>query len=116
MLYPGLIELLHYIKERDMAISLVTNGTLLARRADDILETCKILYLSVDGPNEEIHNNQRPGVSKIYDNFKDVKAALETLSEAKKRQNVAFPYIVPLSCITMYNIDYVVDLYKFTNQ
>ena len=41
---------------------------------------------------------------------------MKTLSEAKKRRNLAFPYIVPLSCITMYNIDYVVDLYKFTNQ
>jgi radical SAM protein with 4Fe4S-binding SPASM domain len=99
-----------------MAISLVTNGTQLARRADDILETCKILYLSVDGPTEEIHNNQRPGVTENYDNFKDVKAALETLSEEKQRRNLAFPYIVPLSCITMYNIDDVVDLYKFTSQ
>ncbi len=116
MLYPGLIELLHYISERGMTISLVSNATNIARRADDILETCKIIYLSVDGPNEEIHNMQRPGVTENYDNFTDVKAALETLSAEKERRNVAFPYIVPLSCITMYNIDDVVDLYKFTSQ
>ena len=116
MLYPGLIELLHYISEHGMTISLVSNATNIARRADDILETCKIIYLSVDGPNEEIHNMQRPGVTENYDNFTDVKAALETLSAEKERRNVAFPYIVPLSCITMYNIDDVVDLYKFTSQ
>ena len=116
MLYPGLIELLHYISERGMPISLVSNATNIARRADDILETCKIIYLSVDGPNEEIHNTQRPGVTENYDNFIDVKAALETLSAEKERRNVAFPYIVPLSCVTMYNIDVVVDLYKFTSQ
>ena len=116
MLYPGLIELLHYISERGMTISLVSNATNIARRADDILETCKIIYLSVDGPNEEIHNMQRPGVTENYDNFTDVKAALETLSAEKERRNVAFPYIVPLSCITMYNIDDVVELYKFTSQ
>ena len=116
MLYPGLIELLHYIAERGMPISLVSNATNIARRADDILETCKIIYLSVDGPNEEIHNTQRPGVTDNYDNFKDVRAALETLSAEKQRRNAAFPYIVPLSCITMYNIDVVVDLYKFTSQ
>ena len=116
MLYPGLIELLHYISERGMTISLVSNATNIARRADDILETCKIIYLSVDGPNEEIHNMQRPGVTENYDNFTDVKAALETWSAEKERRNVAFPYIVPLSCITMYNIDDVVDLYKFTSQ
>ena len=116
MLYPGLIELLYYIKERGMPISLVTNATNVARRADDILDTCKILYLSVDGPNAEIHNTQRPGVSENYDNFKDVKAALETISEEKKRRNRKFPYVVPLSCITQYNIDDVVDLYGFTSQ
>ena len=116
MLYPGLIELLYYIKERGMPISLVTNATNVARRADDILDTCKILYLSVDGPNAEIHNTQRPGVSENYDNFKDVKAALETISEEKKRRNQKFPYVVPLSCITQYNIDDVVDLYGFTSQ
>ena len=116
MLYPGLIELLHYIKDNGMPISLVSNATNIARRADDILETCQILYLSVDGPDEEIHNTQRPGVTENYDNFKDVKAALETISARKKEHNLAFPYIVPLSCVTMYNIDVVVDLYKFTSQ
>ncbi len=116
MLYPGLIELMYYIKERGMPISLVTNATNVARRADDILNTCKILYLSVDGPNAEIHNTQRPGVTENYDSFKDVKAALETISEEKKRRNRKFPYVVPLSCITQYNIDDVVDLYRFTSQ
>ena len=116
MLYPGLIELMHYIKERGMPVTLVTNGTNVARRADDILETCKVLYLSVDGPNAEIHNTQRPGVTENYDSFKDVKAALETISEEKEKRNLVFPYLVPLSCITQYNIDDVVDLYKFTSQ
>jgi len=99
-----------------MPISLVTNATNVARRADDILDTCKILYVSVDGPNADIHNTQRPGVTENYDNFKDVKAALETISEEKKRRNQKFPYVVPLSCITQYNIDEVVDLYGFTSQ
>ena len=76
-----------------------------------LLDTCKIIYLSVDGPNEEIHNTQRSGVTENYDNFTDIKAALETL-ECRERTSghVAFPYIVPLSCVTMYNIDVVVDL------
>ena len=33
MLYPGLIELMHYIKDRGMPISLVSNATNIARRA-----------------------------------------------------------------------------------
>jgi radical SAM protein with 4Fe4S-binding SPASM domain len=116
MLYPGLIELMHYIKDRGMPISLVSNGTNIAKCADDILQTCKIIYLSVDGPNAEIHNAQRPGVSESYDNFKDVKDALETLRARKDQQNRTFPYIIPLSCVSRYNIDVIVDLYEFTRQ
>ncbi len=116
MLYPGLLELLHYIKDRGMPISLVSNGTNIARCANDILQTCKIIYLSVDGPNAEIHNAQRPGVTESHDNFKDVKDALETLRAEKDRQGLMFPYIIPLSCVSRYNADVVVDLYEFTRQ
>jgi radical SAM protein with 4Fe4S-binding SPASM domain len=116
MLYPGLTELLYYIKERGMPISLVSNGTNIAEQAEPILETCKIVYLSVDGPNAEIHNTQRPGVTESYDNFKEVKAALETIHAAKAERNLTFPYVIPLSCISSYNIDVLVDLYKFTSQ
>ncbi|MCB9638502.1 MAG: radical SAM protein [Myxococcales bacterium] len=116
MLYPGIIELLHYIKDRGMAISLVSNGTNIAKYADDIIETCKILHISVDGPNEEIHNTQRPGVAKTHNNFKSVQEALEVLSAKKKERDLFYPYIVPISCITCYNIDVVADLYKFVAQ
>jgi len=116
MLYPGLIELLHYIKDRGMPLTLVSNGTNVARHADDILDCCSIIYLSVDGPNAEVHNRQRPGVSKNYDNFKDVKEALEVLSAKKKERKQKFPYIIPLSCVTVYNVETLVDLYKFGSQ
>jgi radical SAM protein with 4Fe4S-binding SPASM domain len=116
MLYPDLLELLHYISERKMPVSMVTNGTHVAERVDEIMETCKLVWLSIDGPNAEIHNRQRPGVSSRTDNFKAVKAALETISEEKKRRNSVFPYVVPISVIARYNIDYLVDVYKFTSQ
>jgi radical SAM protein with 4Fe4S-binding SPASM domain len=99
-----------------MPITMVTNGTHVAERADEIINTCKILWLSIDGPNAEIHNQQRPGVSSKTDNFKAVKNALETISAEKKRRNTVFPYIVPISVIARYNIDYLVDVYKFTSQ
>ncbi|MBK06304.1 MAG: radical SAM protein [Deltaproteobacteria bacterium] len=116
MLYPGIIELLYYIKERGMPISLVTNGTHVAKRAEELLDTLKILHVSVDGPNPEIHNAQRPGVSKKHDNFKAVEAGLKAISDGKKARGQTFPYLVPISCITSYNIDYLADLYDFTSQ
>jgi radical SAM protein with 4Fe4S-binding SPASM domain len=116
MLYPGLIELLHYIHDKGMPISLVTNATHLAERADDILETCQILHVSVDGPNAEIHNAQRPGVAQNYDNFREVRAGLEAIAEGKKKRGSPYPYLLPISCLTRYNLDYVKDLNRFVSQ
>ncbi len=116
MLYSGLEELLYYISERGMPISLVSNGTNVAKKADMLLDTCTILHLSVDGPTAEIHNKQRPGASKNHDNFASVTSALQAIQEGKKKRNQEFPYLVPLSCITQYNIDYLTDLYRFNNQ
>ncbi len=116
MLYPDIFDLLKYIAAKKMPITMVTNGTHVAERVDEIIDTCKILWLSVDGPNAEIHNQQRPGVSEKVDNFKAVKAALETISAEKKRRNSVFPYVVPISVVAKYNIDELVDIYRFTSQ
>jgi radical SAM protein with 4Fe4S-binding SPASM domain len=116
MMYPGLSDLLYHIKKRGMAISVVTNGTKVAENAEMLLDTCDILHISLDGPNAEIHNKQRPGIAKNHDNFKNVKAALEAISEGKKERGQVFPFLAPISCITSYNIDYVIDLYNFAAQ
>ena len=113
MMYPGLMELLHYIHDKGMPISLVTNGTKVAEHAEDILECVQILHISLDGPNAEIHNMQRPGVAKSQDNFKDVQAALEAISEGKKKRKSPYPYLAPISCLTRYNLDYVSELNRF---
>lgn len=113
MMYPGLSDLLYYIKERGMAISLVTNGTKVAENAEVLLDTCDILHISLDGPNAEIHNAQRPGISKKHDNFKSVKNALQAIRDGKKERDQIFPFLAPISCITSYNVDYVKELYEF---
>ncbi|MFH1679433.1 MAG: radical SAM protein [Candidatus Eisenbacteria bacterium] len=112
MLYPGILDLLRYIHERRMPISLVTNGTRVAAHAEEIVKTCRVFYISLDGPNAEIHNRQRPGAGASADNFRDVHAALEAVREEKKRQGRVYPLVVPLSCITSYNIESLVDLYR----
>lgn len=116
MMYPGLLDLLHYIADRKMPITMVSNGTNVAERVDDIMATCKILWLSIDGPTAVIHNQQRPGASPKTDNFKAVKSALETISAEKKRRKTIFPYVIPISVIASYNIDYLADIYRFTSQ
>jgi radical SAM protein with 4Fe4S-binding SPASM domain len=116
MLYPGLIELLYYITERKMPIALVTNGTNVAKYAKEFVDTCKIFYLSVDGPTAAIHNQQRPGVSDKTNNFKEVEAVLQAVTAEKKGRGTLFPYVSPISVVASYNIHHLLDIYKFTSQ
>ena len=39
MMYPGMIELLYYINEKGMPISMVSNGTKIAKYANEIADT-----------------------------------------------------------------------------
>jgi radical SAM protein with 4Fe4S-binding SPASM domain len=116
MLYPGMIDLLYYISERNMPIMMVSNGTRIAQHAKEIVDTCNNIWLSLDGPNAEIHNQQRPGVSASMDNFKMVEEALIALNEEKMRRHSVYPYISPISVVASYNIDYLVDIHHFARQ
>jgi MoaA/NifB/PqqE/SkfB family radical SAM enzyme len=58
-LFPGIIELLEYINNKGMHISIDTNGTLISRYASDIARIGNIhLTVSVDGP-QDIHDGVR---------------------------------------------------------
>jgi radical SAM protein with 4Fe4S-binding SPASM domain len=116
MLYPGLIELLRYIKDRDMVVALVSNGTKVAASAAELIEVCKIIYLSVDGPNAAIHNTQRPGANGRYDSFADIDSALKTLHALKQERGLVYPYVVPLTCIARYNFDLLADIFELTSR
>ncbi len=116
MMYPGIIELMHYIHDRGMPVSLVSNGYGIAEHAKDILDTCHILHLSVDGPTAEIHNRARPGVAASTDNFGEVKSALEAIRKGKEERGSTFPYLAPISCLTAGNLDHVMDLNRFVAQ
>lgn len=78
---PGIIELLDYIHDKGMFISIDTNGTLLGQHAEDIVRIGNIhLTISVDGP-EEVHDAVRgvPGT------FKRIKEGVALLTELESR-------------------------------
>lgn len=116
MLYPGLLELMEYIHKLGMQITLVTNATRVAENAPEIAKCCQVFYISVDGPDAMTHNTQRPGVSTAHDNFKAVKAALVEVKKEKEKSNSVFPFIVPLTTITKYNAERLVDIYDFSSE
>jgi radical SAM protein with 4Fe4S-binding SPASM domain len=115
MLYPDLFELLRYIAARGMPVTMVTNGVNVVNHVAEILDTCKGLWLSIDGPTAEIHNQQRPGVSPKEDNFSDVMTALKTISVEKKQRGSLFPLLGPLTTISKPNVDHLTDIYRLVS-
>jgi MoaA/NifB/PqqE/SkfB family radical SAM enzyme len=80
-LFPGIIELLEYIRSRGIFTSIDTNGTMLGRCAADLLRIGQIhVTVSVDGP-EEIHDSVR-GVKGC---FRRIREGLERLGELERQ-------------------------------
>jgi radical SAM protein with 4Fe4S-binding SPASM domain len=81
-MFPGIVELLDYIHNRGMFISIDTNGTLLKQYAEDLVRIGNMhLTVSVDGP-EQVHDEVRgvPGT------FQRVKEGVARLAELEADQ------------------------------
>jgi MoaA/NifB/PqqE/SkfB family radical SAM enzyme len=79
-LFPGIIELLEYIHDKGIFISVDTNGTMLKKYAEDIVRIGNIhLTISVDGP-EEIHDYVR-GVKGCFQKIKENIALIRKYEE-----------------------------------
>jgi len=95
---------------------MVTNGSGVAQHAQEIIETCQILWLSLDGPDAATHNASRPGASPRADNFASVESALQTLHDEKARRRRPFPLVMPITVISTYNVDRLPDIYRLASR
>jgi len=100
-LYPELIPLLAYIKEKHVLASVVTNGTRLAKHAEELVDIgLDALMLSVDGPREA-HDTIR-GVPGTFDTLM---SAIEAVQEARHRRGRQKPYITLVTTVSKDNAD-----------
>lgn len=80
LLYPDLLPLIHYVKAKGLPFSMLTNGFLLPKFADQLIEAdIDALRISLDGP-EEVHN-ALCGVPNAYSRIME---GMTKLVEAKK--------------------------------
>ncbi len=80
-LYPGIIELLEYIHNKGLFISIDTNGTMIKKYADDIARIGNIhLTISLDGP-EAAHDRVRG----IKGTFQRIRAGVKRLVEEEQK-------------------------------
>jgi radical SAM protein with 4Fe4S-binding SPASM domain len=81
-LFPGIMDLIRYIKSKGMFTAIDTNGTVLTKYADDLVKTGDVhLTISVDG-TREVHDEVR-GFPGTYDKIKENILAIR---EAEKRE------------------------------
>ena len=113
MLYRGLMDVIHEGAKLGMPSSIATNGTRVAKFAEEFCEAPMfLLQISVDGSCEATHNAARPGQSKNHDSFSEVIEAFETLSEMKKRRGQKLPMLVSLTTISRENFFDLTNIYE----
>jgi len=96
LMYPGIMELLGYIKSRRQTVSVITNGTLLESRASEIVRMgVDSVMISLDGP-AEVHDRIRgvPGT------FEKMAAGLSALLRERARRKKGVPILVLLMTLT----------------
>ena len=107
-LYKGFMELMNYIKEKGCVLSVVTNGVLLEKHAEEIVKNkWDMIMVSFDGP-EEIHDKCRnfPGAYETAVN------GIRKLNEMKKKYNSPKPFILTSTTVSKVNADVLPETFE----
>jgi radical SAM protein with 4Fe4S-binding SPASM domain len=111
-LYPWLVELMNYIKKKKCIATVVTNGVLLEKYAEEIVKNkWDMLMVSFDGPRE-IHDKCR--------NFKGaydvaVKGLLK-INEMKKKFKSVKPFILTSTTLSQVNASVLSETFQIGNK
>jgi MoaA/NifB/PqqE/SkfB family radical SAM enzyme len=87
LLYPGVIELIRYIKKKKYFVSMDSNGTMFSQFAGKLLDAgLDNITLSIDGP-EEVHDYVR-GVKGCYQQIKEGVKKIREIEKASDRDTI----------------------------
>ncbi|HUT25162.1 MAG TPA: radical SAM protein [Sumerlaeia bacterium] len=107
LLYRGLDEILEGIKRRGMIAALVTNGSLLERQAERLVEIgVDNVTVSLDGP-EEVHDRIRC----VAGTFQRAVEGIRAVQEARRRASSRYPALKVNCVITPDSIDTLLETY-----
>ncbi len=86
LLYPGIVELVKYAKEKGMKIKVISNGQILAENQNmrEIYNYLDSLTLSIDSINNELNEKMGRG----YNHYKNIKTVLNSLLEFDLKVNI----------------------------
>ena len=106
-LYPDVMPLTSYLKERGFTVSIVTNGTKVQEHATELVHAgLDVLLVSIDGP-KDTHDNIRG----LKGAFESSAAGIRAVQAEKKRLGTRKPYVSLMSVITRENQNSLEELY-----
>jgi MoaA/NifB/PqqE/SkfB family radical SAM enzyme len=106
LLYEKIGDVLETCKKFDLSTDIPTNGTLLKRNANLLIETAvKRIWVSLDGP-EEINDNQRG-----FGVYKKAIEGIDYIFERRKELGSPLPKIGVTFIVTAFNYQYVEQLF-----
>ena len=98
-LYPGLVELCNYMKKKGSVVSVVTNGVMLEKYAEEIVKNkWDMVLVSFDGP-KDIHNKCR-NFEGAYDSAMN---GLIKINKIKKEMKSVKPFVLTSTTISSVN-------------
>jgi MoaA/NifB/PqqE/SkfB family radical SAM enzyme len=107
-LYKELVPLVNYMKKKKLSVQIVTNGVLLEKYADEIVDNgWDIICASIDG-SREVHDKCR-GLEGAYDTLF---RGIEKIQKLKSRQRTSKPYILTLTTVSKTNASSLVESLK----
>lgn len=110
--YKDIMELIRYIKQKNLICWIVTNGTFLDNHADEVVELgVDVLYISIDGP-EEIHNKSRG----TLDGFQKVASGVRKIIDEKKRRGKQKPLLCQVFTINESSHQHLQEMPVITEQ
>ncbi len=105
LLYPNIEELLEYIKKKSSTVDIPTNGTLVPKKIQALLNnSVKNLWVSLDGP-EDINNTQRGANS-----YQRAVEGIQTLFSLRRKMNQELPKIGVHCVVTPFNYTHIHEL------
>lgn len=104
-MYPDFMDLCNHITKKGSLLSVNTNGTYLARNADQIVrDQWHALFVSLDG-FEDVNDKIRGKGS-----YKRVVDGFKAINEAKRRHKSSLPYMGIVTTVSKLNYLYLHDL------
>lgn len=114
-MWKPLLPLFQELARYNLKGSIVSNAQDLDKIIEDLIATgaLQVLFLSLDGWDSASQNQMRSAANgRPSDNFEKTMAIIEKADAIKRKKNLKFPLIIPISVISNTNYAHLADIHR----